>query len=288
MRYYNSDVHLLDLCIFSYHLHAQTLIWPMDPYYEQMELMGAFAAEKRREIFMKKVREKTTKRTDLHGPASCQGDLSSGWPSNEFLEPIISDYSRIYPWRPSFTRPEREKAPWVVYNTPSRITDSINVVKMFRYDTNAGPYKGASPTVQVDPIHDSRPQNLSSLPNATELLYCFEGGTGAIGGGETTQKQYPLWSIMGFALTRTVTDVELDLRTKDVKKPKPVSYDIYIVFRGSRSGELRKWEAGAQKMGNPDWVTDWDLFTLIGDADISERGKVCRGFGTSIKTMLPT
>src|SRR5271166_1673423 len=254
MRYYNSDVHLLDLCIFSYHLHAQTLIWPMDPYYEQMELMGAFAAEKRREIFMKKVREKTTKRTDLHGPASCQGDLSSGWPSNEFLEPIISDYSRIYPWRPSFTRPEREKAPWVVYNTPSRITDSINVVKMFRYDTNAGPYKG----------------------------------TGAIGGGETTQKQYPLWSIMGFALTRTVTDVELDLRTKDVKKPKPVSYDIYIVFRGSRSGELRKWEAGAQKMGNPDWVTDWDLFTLIGDADISERGKVCRGFGTSIKTMLPT
>jgi hypothetical protein len=29
-------VYLLDLCIFSYHLHNQTLIWPMDPYYEQL------------------------------------------------------------------------------------------------------------------------------------------------------------------------------------------------------------------------------------------------------------
>jgi hypothetical protein len=33
---YDQTIYLLDLCILSYHLHAQTLIWPMDPYYEQM------------------------------------------------------------------------------------------------------------------------------------------------------------------------------------------------------------------------------------------------------------
>ena len=176
-RYYNSDVHLLDLCIFSYHLHAQTLIWPMDPYYEQMvQSLGD-----RRERFMAEVRRKTANRSDLHGPGSCQGNQSSGWPSNNTLEPIISKYTRIYPWHPSFTRPTGTTEPWVVYNTPSWITDSINVVKMVRYKTSPGPYTGI-PTPQVDPIHNNRPEYLSLLPNATDLLYCFEGGTGAIGG----------------------------------------------------------------------------------------------------------
>jgi hypothetical protein len=31
---YEEFVYLLDLCILSYQLHAQTLIWPLDPYYE--------------------------------------------------------------------------------------------------------------------------------------------------------------------------------------------------------------------------------------------------------------
>jgi hypothetical protein len=160
---------------------------------------------------------------------------------------------------------------------------------MVQYDTNNGPYPGTRPTFQVDTIHDSRPQNLSSLPNATGLLYCFEGGTGAIDDGTQTQtqKQFPLWSMMGFVLARTVTDVELNLST-DVQNPKPVSYDIYIVFRGSRSGKLRLWEAAYKEEGNPDWVTNWDLTQVIEDREISARGKVCRGFGTSIRTMLPT
>ena len=32
---YHQLVHLLDLCTYCYQLHSQTLIWPMDPYYEQ-------------------------------------------------------------------------------------------------------------------------------------------------------------------------------------------------------------------------------------------------------------
>jgi hypothetical protein len=31
---YEETVYLLDLCILSYHLHAQTLIWPVDSYYK--------------------------------------------------------------------------------------------------------------------------------------------------------------------------------------------------------------------------------------------------------------
>jgi hypothetical protein len=34
---YHTLVHLLDLCILSYQLHSQTLIWPMDPYNERVE-----------------------------------------------------------------------------------------------------------------------------------------------------------------------------------------------------------------------------------------------------------
>src|SRR5271169_2281320 len=94
-RYYNSDVHLLDLCIFSYHLHAQTLIWPMDPYYEQME-----GVTDRRKRVMEKVYAKTANKTDVDGQGSCQG-----WPFNYPLDPIISEDARVYQWRPSFTRP---------------------------------------------------------------------------------------------------------------------------------------------------------------------------------------
>ena len=32
---YDPWIFELDLCILSYQLHSQTLIWPMDPYYEQ-------------------------------------------------------------------------------------------------------------------------------------------------------------------------------------------------------------------------------------------------------------
>ena len=32
---YHQLIYLLDLCTYSYQLHNQTLIWPMDPYYDQ-------------------------------------------------------------------------------------------------------------------------------------------------------------------------------------------------------------------------------------------------------------
>jgi Lipase (class 3) len=125
------------------------------------------------------------------------------------------------------------------------------------------------------------------MPAATDLLCCFEGGTGAIRGASAPQ-QYAGWSLMGFVLARTVTDVELKLSNPRPQGSQPIGYDLYIVFRGSRSGKLRPQEAGWKEKGNPDWVTDFDLFKLVEDKDISALGSVCRGFGTSLKTMLPT
>jgi hypothetical protein len=59
---YDQTVHLLDLCILSYHLHAQTLIWPLDPYYE------CSTPEKRRMEFMNALRTWCKDVRTLHGP----------------------------------------------------------------------------------------------------------------------------------------------------------------------------------------------------------------------------
>jgi len=72
----------------------------------------------------------------------------------------------------------------------------------------------------------------------------------------------------------------------------PTPYDIYIVFRGSRSGDPRLGTALAMGWGNPDWVTDMNFGLGIGAArnitEISAKGSVSPGFAASVHTMLPT
>ena len=64
--------------------------------------------------------------------------------------------------------------------------------------------------------------------------------------------------------------------------------DLYIVFRGSRSGKLRPLQAGSGK-GNPDWVTDLQIARKpVEVPEISVRGKCVKGFSASLLTMLPT
>ena len=67
---YHQYVHLLDLCTLSYQLHSQTLIWPMDPYYEQWSLDSDL-----RNRFMAKVRQlaATAKYRGYRGPGSLMG-----------------------------------------------------------------------------------------------------------------------------------------------------------------------------------------------------------------------
>jgi hypothetical protein len=285
---YYDEIYLLDLCILAYQLHAQTLIWPMDPYYEQMVPEKSEShLRNRRTKFKRALSEylKLSRRNDdperstviskLHGPGICQDVKSSGWGSeNATLDPILANYQRIFPWAPSFTRPNAAREPWIEYNTPKVITTPIGVVNMVSYKSDAGYYsnKRDDEKVQVEVIHPSRPNSLKGPPAATDLLYCFEGGTGAIGESRKEEQQYPVWSMMGFVLARA----------------KSVGYDVYIVFRGSRSGALRPKQSVVKESGNPDWVTDMDFFEVVEDNVISAYGSVCRGFRTSVKTMLPT
>jgi hypothetical protein len=257
-------VYLLDLCIFSYHLHSQTLIWPMDPYYEQW--LGD--SDSLRNSFMAKVHEVATPANypGLRGPSS----LNSAPLSNRELDPIISDYSQINPWRPSVTRPNREVEGWILYNTPREITDRINKVYMVGYDPARNPL--------LCEIQALRP---ASVPAGTDWLYCFEGGTGGI----PRNDKVPAWSMMGLVLVR-----EDDAAHVLPGAPRP--YDLYIVFRGSRSGDPRAITALTTERGNPDWVTDMDFGfgsgTVTNIPEISAIGSVSPGFAASVHTMLPT
>jgi len=234
--YYLSDVYLLDLCILSYHLHAQTLIFPFDPYYEFSK------GEARRNALMEDLRVASAGKFKLHGPGSCQGTKAAGWDSNDGLEPIFSDYELIYPWRPSFTRPDAKNEPWIVYDTPIEITRRIGAVRMVRYSQKAGPYS-KQPVVEVDSIQTGNPSATTAQP---DLLYCFEGGTGALyrdPAQAPTQQEYAAWSMMGFVLAHELEDQEGTSSTSS-SGGSSSSYDVFIVFRGSRSGKLRPMQAG--------------------------------------------
>jgi hypothetical protein len=268
---YHQLVHLLDLCTFSYQLHSQTLIWPMDPYYDQL----SGDSEGLRNSFMAKVHQVATpaKYAKFRGPGSI-----NGWTSNPGLDPVISDYSQINPWRPSVTRPNREVEGWILYDTPREITDRIREVRMASYNKAQPPPNGVVPTpTQIL----ARPAGLPGAPG-TDWLYCFEGGTGGIPEKNTAAA----WSMMGLVLAREDDTIPL---------PPPVPappYDLYIVFRGSRSGDPRLGTALRDGTGNPDWVTDMNFGFGPGTGKqipaISAIGNVSPGFAASVQTMLPT
>jgi hypothetical protein len=102
---YHQLVHLLDLCTYSYQLHNQTLIWPMDPYYDQLS-----GPTGRRNGFMAEVHNRAANPqgpyAGKHGPGVLNGLPPTQ--TNRGLDPIISDYNQINPWQPSVVRPNRE------------------------------------------------------------------------------------------------------------------------------------------------------------------------------------
>jgi hypothetical protein len=267
--YSNDLIYLLDLCILSYHLHSQTLIWPMDPYYEQMvKRLGS-----RRNNFKTIVHQSANKFQNekdgdgiplYHGPGGFFGTQNGGWQTNLSLDPIISNYNQINPLLPGFTRPEPGQ--WILYNTPQAITGRIGTIKFARYAVDSDPLKFPRAVLVDLP---------SSVPGrGPDWLYCFEGGTGAIGvGSGNTNATSPAWSMMGFILVEDTGNAQ---------------YNIHIVFRGSRSGSgTRAVLQGAKGKGNPDWSTDLDFKNRVQDPTISVSGACARGFRTSIKTMLP-
>ena len=261
----NELVYLLDLCIFAYQLHSQTLIWPMDPYYERLDDLSGH-----RKKIMKSLHEHSEKYKEYRGPGSFTGLEESGWDTNNGLDPIISDYKLIYPWRPGFTN--SMPGEWIVYNTPNEITDNIGRVYIAKYSSSAGPYHN-DPQVEVDTLYSKHPNRA----DATSLLYCFEGGTGST--SSTKEKDFPhAWSLMGYVLAEETGNQDGE-------------YNVFIVFRGSRSGELRKMNMVkgmtiGVETGNPDWMTDlrYEQEKVIA---VNTSVECSLGNALSMKRMLP-
>ena len=247
----------------------------MDPYYEQWTKKGT----NRRESFMGSIYDSHLSKNNtnlmpkplldyrgpgfLQNPGPGQGNV---WKNNDDLDPIISNYERIYPWRPSFTR--SKPGEWILYNTPKKITERLENVKIARYSQNQGPNSFNPELIDGHRNPNPVPPDPAS-PNALDWLYCFEGGTGSV--LDTPSN----WSIMGYVL---------------VEEQGGGDYNVYIVFRGSRSGRANRElpRTGAFRKGNPDWVTDMDFKTKISDSVINTKGEGARGFQTSMKTMLRT
>ena len=263
---YHPLVFHLDLSILAYHLYAQTLVWPFDPYYEELQGGGTSRAS-----FMNKVRswadEKGQDQARLHptlGGYRGPGRLA-GFKDNPLHDPILYRYDGLYPWNSTITNGGGR---WIEYLTPKKITDQIRDVYMCYGRSGL-----ANNAISVQRISSNKSPSVSS---ARDVLLAFEGGTGDKGEAGQPASQ----SLMGFVLLR--------------HRPGGKTYDIHISFRGSRSGSLLRSVAQAnwtdRARGNPDWITDlgYDLIGPDNDAGhITTTGRVHRGFARSMKSILP-
>ncbi len=285
---YDELLYHLDLSILAYHMYHQTLVWPLDPYYEYSETLNE------RDQMMKTILSQ-----DAHKNMYAQNGANNNAPygieryrgpgsfmdrrTRAGLDPIITRYDRLNPWYPSIVCPEYDKD-WVLIVPPEKIVDKIKEVRIAYYDVNRK-------------IFAITPQDTLKRPNPVPALedsiYCFEGGTGSTNfetkdwdGDDTDQA----WSIMGFILVRHSKE-KIRFQQEDVSP-----YDLHITFRGSRSGSGARslMQASTSKdtphraKGNPDWVTDLSYQTNGIDTDISLVGEPSLGFKTCIKSMLPS
>ncbi|MFO0580136.1 MAG: hypothetical protein U1A78_39690 [Polyangia bacterium] len=235
----------LDLCILAYQIYNQTLVWPLDPWYERFSdrLVGS-----QRSRFLRHLHEALDRQTEYHGPGRTQG-----FSSNDSLDPILHRYDNINPAQISFNYDG------TIYNmirAPSAITSRIGEVYVSEYTTDPnGGINAGSP-------------NLRQLRNGAgpDTLYCFEGGTGAVPGESAA------WSVMGFVLKRRHTngngyDIHIAFRGS----------------RSGAAGRAAVQGLFGSK-GNPDWVTDMDFRSVGRDQWISEaRGSASRGFGNAVR-----
>src|ERR1700733_13509283 len=170
---YDELVYHLDLCILTYALYSQTLIWPFDPYYEHM----AFKGSSRRDSTMAAVRTWAVNNA-YRGPGSTRG-----WATNNSLDPIMCRYDRVKPWLPAICLPEEK---WLFYQVPPEITSRIASVRVCEYTGGTDP-NGLAGTPQLGaPIPNPNPAG-----GPADILYCFEGGTGGQPGAAAC------WSLMG-------------------------------------------------------------------------------------------
>ena len=263
---YHPLVYHLDLSVFAYQLYSQSLVFPFDPYYEELDNLHWDRTK-----FMAKVhtwanakgREQVARSSGLdsfRGPGAL-----AGIDNNPLHDPILFRYDRLHPWSHTITNPG---GTWTEYLTPKEITGSIRDVYVCYRVTG-----GKHGEVALERLPARR---RDSGRGARDVLLAFEGGTGDKGLPGQPASQ----SLMGFVLLR-------HFRTGG-------DYDVHIAFRGSRSGSAERavlqanWTHSAK--GNPDWITDLG-YTYIppeeGGAHISTTGKVAKGFAYSMDSILP-
>ncbi len=259
---YHPLVYFMDLSVFSYQLYSQSLVWPFDPYYEQLP---------DRTGFMKKVHAWAIETGFLQKDSNSIRNVYRGPGSLELLpvnlshDPIIYNYGTVYPWSDYITRPESE---WIVYKTPAAITSCIRDVYI-SYTTG-----DTNKTVKLEQLQYPKLQAGRSSSSAN-ILFCIEGGTGDKG----LPCKPASYSLMGFVLLR---------------EKENGHYDVDIAFRGSRSGSGARsvWKAIPAKKasGNPDWITDLAFLRMDsseGVSKITRTGRISKGMGYSILSMLP-
>ena len=263
---YHPLVYHLDLSILSYQLYCQSLVWAIDPYYEERVHDNGVG----RDEFMASVRAWVERQGEAQAGITALDSYRGpgalgGFPDNPSHDPILYNYARLHPWSDAIMN---GLSRWTEYLTPREITGRISEVWVsYR---QAG---GEETDVVIEPVPLARDDRDEG---ATDVLIAFEGGTGDKGEAGQPASQ----SLMGFVLLRA-TGAE--------------SYDVHVTFRGSRSGSAARAAIDALSTefaaGNPDWITDLG-FRLVsaadGAGDITTVGSVSRGMSRSMRSMLPT
>ncbi len=171
----HDDVFAFDLCGLAYQLYNQSLIWPLDPFYEEWARPGA----SRRDNVMASVHDAVKNTPWLRGPGATRG-----WETNRDLDPILADYRRIDPTRPVLTN-DGTTHRWLAAH--DSITDRLSETVVCEYDQ----LRSGRP---VNPHFSTRVAHSSA---GSDTLYVFEGGTGSY-------DQLPhAWSMLGLVLDRS-------------------------------------------------------------------------------------
>ena len=260
---YHPLVYHLDLSILTYQLYSQTLVWPFDPYYEEMTRLGRDRVMAQVHAWAKDKGADPAQRAAgldaYRGPG-----VLGGFDDNPRHDPIVYRYANLHPWSPAVTNAQHR---WTEYLTPRQITGRIKHVYMCTRPS--GQAQGAVTIEQIRPRRDD------ADPTASDVLLAFEGGTGDKGEPGQPASQ----SLMGFVLLRNQAGG---------------AYDVHIAFRGSRSGSgpraLLQAFSADDAAGNPDWITDLGYDRRGADqgaAHISTTGAVSRGFARTMQSILP-
>lgn len=201
---------------------------------------------------MRYVHRYSAGRPHLRGPGATRG-----WPTNNSLDPILTDYQRVRPWNGCITN---DGIQYRYLSTDPQLARSIADVRICDYqeERNGRPMRPEIALVATNP---------KAPADDAAHVYAFEGATGSVDGGP------PAWSLMGLV-------VEQPVGRED--------YDVHIVFRGSQSGSAYRaaYEGFVGEHGNPDWVTDMEFLKSVEDWRFSPEGAVVLGLRDSVLSSL--